>query len=76
MNTTTVLPIKAGRSEERSEALAQLDVVLRGCASLDKASLVRAVSRLGDERRRRLARKATAAGHALIKVSEALTKQS
>jgi hypothetical protein len=74
LNTTTAGLSKPGRGE-RCESLAQLDAIVRGCASLDKASLGRAASRLGDERRRRLARKAAAAGRSLTQLSEALTRK-
>jgi hypothetical protein len=72
VNTTTAVPPKAGRTDERNEALAQLDAILGACTALDTASLARAGSRLGTERKRRLARKAKGAASVLIEVSARL----
>jgi hypothetical protein len=71
-NTTRAVPPKAGRHDERNEDLALLDAILGGCTSLDTASLVRAGSRLGAERKRRLARKAKRAARVLMDVSAKL----
>jgi NAD(P)H-dependent FMN reductase len=69
--TTTTLP-KAGRNDERSEALAQLDGILRSCRALDTASLAQAASRLEDGQRRRLERRVKAAARKLKEVSATL----
>jgi hypothetical protein len=69
MNTTSKAAPKAGRGDERSEALAQLDAILRRCVALDKAALAGAASRLDQARRRNLAQKAATAARVLTEVS-------
>jgi hypothetical protein len=76
MDTATPAPPpKASRNDERSEALMQLDGILRGCKALDKESLAHASSRLGDQQRRRLARRVNAAARTLNEVSAKLEQE-
>jgi hypothetical protein len=72
-NTATAPPPRVGRSDERNQALAQLDGILSACAALDEQSLAGAASRLGADSKRRLARRAKVAARTLSEVSAKLS---